>query len=108
MKDISGRDIYVGDIVAVLSSLDFFKKVAYNMGSLVVGEITNIINENIIVKIGDENNSYKNNEISKIDLSNDIDSVITHLAQDIECLQLIKESEILNSMLGPLENYDEV
>jgi len=103
-KDISGRNIKPGDIVSILSSINLFKKLAYNMSSLVIGEIVETGDLTCNVKIGNEVQAYKINEISKIDLSDNIDDVIIHIAHDIETLQLKKESEIIDNMLNPLED----
>ncbi len=103
--DVSGRTLQVGDPVCILPHIVLTKKVGEYMSSLPIGVIRKIYKDKTA---GVEFNggaiiNYGSSELSKIDLKDTIDDVIVHLAQDIESLQLYKESEILNSMLDPME-----
>lgn len=101
MLDIAGRDVNIGDVVVILSRLDILKKVSHSMASLTIGEVIDIVDKTAIVKIGEGEQTCSSSDISKINLSENIEDVICHLAHDVESIRLVKESEILNAMLDP-------
>jgi len=104
VKDVSGRSIHVGDPVCVLPDIELSKKIGDYMDSLLIGVVHRIRQSGqISVKVGSVGLHSERHQLSKIDLKDKIDDVIARLAQDIETLQLQKESDILNSMLDPTE-----
>jgi hypothetical protein len=107
ITDFSNRPISIGDAVVVLNSIDVYKKTAQNMDTLVIGEVDYIKKGGSVhVTLNSKNKEgffLKGEELSKIDLKDNLDDVIIHIAQDIEALQLLKESEILDCMLNPEE-----
>lgn len=106
IKDVSGRILNVGDPVCVLPQIILNKKIDEYLTSLPIGTIKKFCkNKTANIEFsGGVIINYNSNELSKINLKDTMDDIIVHLAQDIESLQLYKESEILNSMLNPLES----
>ena len=101
ITDISGRVLEKGDQVFILDIPDYNLDISHIIGSLSMGRILSADNKDkILVEI--ENNVFycPANKMSKICSEENIDDIIIHVSQDVETLQLIKESEILNDMLS--------
>lgn len=98
MKDFEGNKIIVGDSVAVLNTLDD-NSLENTLSSLEFGVVVAIEKNNVKVKIGKEEKTFNNLKISKISENETADDFIIRLANNLETLQLMQESDILNSML---------
>jgi hypothetical protein len=100
IKDVSGKPIEIGDSVFVLDSINQLINYHNAINLLEVGNIIDIDDNNkIIVKIGKTIKSFNNNRVGKINPNESIDDIIIELANNLETLNLIQESDILNSML---------
>jgi hypothetical protein len=100
IKDVSGKPIEIGDSVFVLDSINQLINYHNAINLLEVGNIIDIDdNDKIIVKIGKTIKSFDNTRVGKINPNESIDDIIIELANNLETLNLIQESDILNSML---------
>lgn len=98
-KDISGRKLDIGDKVFILDSVDYPQNFATVIASLEIGDVIDITDSGVIINIKDINIEYDSNKIGKMNPDESLDDTIVHLANNLETLQLIRESDILNSML---------
>lgn len=104
IRDISERDICIGDEVFVLDAprenCDIVRAISNTSVGRVVGMGGDINREYVQVEILGECREIDANKVSKINTKDSVDDIIVRLAQDIELLHLNKESEILDSMLS--------
>lgn len=98
MKDFEGVEIAVGDSVAVINTLNE-NNLEQTLSSLEFGNVVAIEENNVTVKIGSENKTFNALKVSKVNEDETADDFIVRLANNLEALQLMQESDILNSML---------
>jgi len=108
MTDFIGRTVSAGDTVFILDSIQTLNEdFSTAINSIKIGEVVDIENEEASVKIEEGVNKYALNKIAKLNPEESVDDIIIRLANDFETLQLMQESEILNSMLQPTRKGDE-
>lgn len=100
IKDISGRILNKNDKVFILDIKDPSLDITHIVSSLPMGRIITAQDENnVFIDIGGAIYKYNANQLSRIDTSEEVDDIIIHVSHDVEEIQLLKESDILNNML---------
>lgn len=100
IKDVSGKKIAIGDSVFVLDSINQLSNYHNAINLLEIGNIVDIDENNkVIVKVGTVIKSFDNIRVGKINPNESIDDIIIELANNLETINLLQESNILNSML---------
>jgi hypothetical protein len=98
MKDFEGVEVIVGESVAVINTLiDADLEQLFN--SLEFGTVIAIDENTVKVKIGSETKTINSLKVSKVNADETAEDFIVRLANNVEALQLVQESDILNSML---------
>lgn len=108
IKDFEGNPIEIGDAVTVLVEVDNDNPLK-SLDSLKIGEVIGFNDDaGIQVKIGDNEDHYNITKVSKIRPEETLDDMIIRIANNLEVIKLMQESELMDSMLqGDLEDDDE-
>jgi len=103
IKDFEGNPIEIGDAVTILIELDNDNPLK-SLDSLKIGEIIGFTEDSIEVQIDEESDYYNYTKISKVRPEETLDEMIIRIANNLEVLKLMQESNILDSMLqGEIE-----
>lgn len=103
MKDFEGAEIVIGESVAVINTL-IDTDIEQMLNSLEFGNVIAIDENTVTVKVGSETKVINGLKISKVNADETADEFIVRLANNVETLQLVQESDILNAMLQEKEN----
>jgi len=98
MKDFEGVEIVIGESVAVINTL-IDADLEQILNSLEFGTVVAIDENTVTVKIGSDTKVINGLKVSKINADETADDFIVRLANNLEALQLVQESDILNLML---------
>lgn len=98
MKDFESVEVSVGESVAIINT-QIDSDLEQILNSLEFGNVVAINENTVTVKIGTETKVVNSVKVSKINADETVDDFIVRLANNLEALQLVQESDILNSML---------
>lgn len=98
IKDLEGNGLEVGDIVTVIGDIDH-DSIINTLDTLKVGEVVGFDNGNVEIQTEDDQEVCSYTKISKIRPEETIDEMIIRIANNLEVIQLMQESDLLDSML---------